>query len=460
MAHNKPSLTRQRSIRAILLGLLLPAALVFMGAAWLVHGALLDRMARTFVEDRLAQEAQFLEQQLRDSSIEGKPTLSAGRYFEEVFHHAHAIRYGQQQTISPATWQPALEPLLEDAADGFIDKQISSGLQAGPTHFLAYRSTVDINGQRAIILVAEDLTALHHGQQELHIWTAVVSGGLLLMLGAVIFLAVTLALRSVRNMQQELAALQHGQRLRLSDEAASEFRPLTGQINELLDTLDQRLERSRLAVANLSHSVKTPIAAVKQLLTDYQRPLDLAMREQMADRLADITRQLETEMSRSRFAGPQIGKAACPVLQARDLLWTLGRLHPDKHFELDTKLDSEQTWGIEEQDLGEILGNLLDNAGKWARFQALLNLAIVPGAGGTSDALRIQVSDDGPGVEARERSGLGTRGLRLDEQTPGHGLGLAIVQEIVARYSGSITFDVSHAGGLKVLVVLPGTIGK
>lgn len=460
MMDNKPWLTHPRSIRTILLGLLLPAALLFMGAAWLVHGALLDRMARTFVEDRLVQEAQFLEQQLRNSSDQGEPTLTAGRYFEEVFHHAHAIRYGQQQTISPATWQAGLEPLLEGAKHGFIDQQVASGLQTGPTHFLAYRRTVDINGQPAVILVAEDLTALHHGQQELHIWTAVVSGGLLFLLGAVIFLAVTLALRSVRNMQRELAALQHGQRLRLSDDAASELRPLTLQINQLLDTLDQRLARSRLSVANLSHSVKTPIAAVKQLLTDYDRPLDHAMREQMADRLADITRQLETEMSRSRFAGPQAGKAASPVMQARDLLWMLGRLHPDKHFELDTTLEQEHTWAIEEQDLSEILGNLLDNAGKWARSRALVSLTITGSVEHSSEALLIEVSDDGPGVEASKRSRLGTRGLRLDEQTPGHGLGLAIVQEIVARYKGSLSFETSRTGGLKIQVVLPGTPGK
>jgi len=86
----------------------------------------------------------------------------------------------------------------------------------------------------------------------------------------------------------------------------------------------------------------------------------------MAERLSDIDRQLEAEMRRSRFAGPQIGKSAYPIKQARDLLWMLGRLYPEKSFELSSSLPEDSRWPIEEHDLNEVLGNLLDNAGKWS----------------------------------------------------------------------------------------------
>lgn len=449
MARIRRLLERPRSIRTTLLTWLLPAALVFMAVAWLVHGVLLERMSRSFVEDRLVHEVEFLERQLRKSMGKGQLAIAAGGYFEEVFHHAFAIRVGEEVTLSPDTWTDALAPLLDSRQSGFVDQQVAGTPQAGPAHFLAYRKVVDIDGKPAVVLVAEDLTALFHGQRELHIWTAVVFLGLLALLGAVILLAVTLALRSARKMQHELQELQHGTRTRLGDDAPEEFRPLTIQLNRLLDTLDLRLERSRQAVANLSHSVKTPITAVKQLLLDQGRPMDQAVRLQMAERLSDINRQLEAEMRRSRFAGPQVGKAASPVRQARDLLWMLGRLYPDKQFELESPLDDDRHWPIEEHDLNEIIGNLLDNAGKWAGSRALVSLAENQGE------LMIRVSDNGPGVAPGMLTSLGTRGLRLDELTPGHGLGLAIVRDIVGRYGGTLAFDLNENGGLEALVRIP-----
>ncbi|HEV8078889.1 MAG TPA: ATP-binding protein, partial [Marinobacter sp.] len=147
-----------------------------------------------------------------------------------------------------------------------------------------------------------------------------------------------------------------------------------------------------------------------------------------------------------RFAGPQIGKSAFPVKQARDLLWMLGRLYPEKSFELSTSLTDEFRWPIEEHDLNEILGNLLDNAGKWSQECVELSLEQ------HNNLALIVVTDDGPGVAESERVYLGQRGLRLDEQTPGHGLGLAIVRDIVARYGGRTDFSAGLQGGLRVLV--------
>ena len=221
------------------------------------------------------------------------------------------------------------------------------------------------------------------------------------------------------------------------------------QLNQLLDSLDQRLERSRDALANLSHSVKTPIAAVRQILDDKSHPLNNDLRHQMAARLNDIDKQLEAEMRRSRFAGPQVGKSAYPLKQARDLLWMLGRLYPEKSFELSSALPEESRWPVEEHDLNEILGNLLDNAGKWSNGYVELSLSQDNGL------TRMVVTDDGPGVNENELTSLGQRGLRLDEQTPGHGLGLAIAREIVERYGGHVTFSTASGSGLQVTVEIP-----
>lgn len=306
-----------------------------------------------------------------------------------------------------------------------------------------------IAGQPAVIIVAENLNDLHQTQQSLHVWTAVVSLLLVALLVSAIWFGITLALRPVNTLQHALRDLRTGRESRIRVQAPQEFQPLVTQLNELLDTLDRRLERSRDALANLSHSLKTPIAAVKQALEDESRALDPELRRTMARRLDNLDQQLEAEMRRSRFAGPQAGKGAQPVKQARDLLWMLGRLYRDKQFELNTQLDDAARWPIEEQDLNEVLGNLLDNAGKWATQLVDVTLAEY------DDCLHLCVRDDGAGVDATTLPQLGTRGLRLDEQTPGHGLGLAIVSEIVARYRGRIRFSSSEQGGLTVEISLP-----
>ncbi|MDI9244494.1 sensor histidine kinase [Marinobacter sp. CHS3-4] len=431
------------SIRKTLLTLLLPAAVALMFAAWVVHGLLLERMARGFVENRLQDEVAFLEHQLRRSGPDEIRDIAEGDYFEEVFHHAFALRIGQRIHSSPQLWTPILEPLVQESKSGFV-QQNGSRSDAGISNFIAYRKAMTLKGDAVVIVVAEDLSTLQHSQQELHVWTAVVSGILLILLLLAIWLAIRLSLRSVVQLQQGLKSLQSGDSTRLEVNSPAEFQPLVSQLNQLLDTLDQRLTRSREALANLSHSVKTPVSAIRQVLEDDTRTLDKDMRQQLAQRLSDIDRQLESEMRRSRFAGPQAGKAAQPVSQARDLLWMLGRLYPDKNFELETGLAPDARWPIEEHDLNEILGNLLDNAGKWSQLSAVMSLTE------TDSELAITVEDDGPGVQQKDLSALGSRGVRLDEQIPGHGLGLAIAKEITERYGGSLSFSHGLRGGLKV----------
>lgn len=437
-----------RSIRRTLLVVLLPAAIALMGAAWVIHGALLERMARSFVEDRLKEEVSFLKHRINqaDGSIDA---LSTGDYFEAVFHHAFAIRVGSQRYVSLTRWKPLLAPLLEENSTGFIRRTESDG---AISDYFAYRETFKLGEREVVVVVAEDLSRIDASQRELHIWTAVVSAVLLGLLVLVIWMAIRLSLASVTTLQTALEQLQQGERERLDIDTPEEFRPLVRQLNQLLDTLDQRLARSREALANLSHSVKTPITAVRQVLEERDQHLDWGTRQQLAQRLSDIDGQLENEMRRSRFAGAQAGKGAAPVTQARELIWMLGRLYPDKDFELETALADERRWPIEEYDLNEVLGNILDNAGKWAASRVVLSLREAKAG------LVMEVSDDGPGVTPGRLSTLGTRGQRLDEQASGHGLGLAIVRDVIRRYDGWVAFDRSEGGGLQVRIVLPDRI--
>jgi len=437
------------SVKGTLLCLLLPAGIGLMALAWLVHGLLLDRMAREFVQSRLKDEVAFIEHQIRESGGNVN-TLQTGDYFQEVFHHAFAIHSPSKTIISPDSWAPLLKPLLESGQDGTTQVN-SKGATATPSSILAYRKSLTVGDTPITVIVSEDLDALKRSQSELHAWTAIVSILLILLLVAVIWLGITLSMRPVVTLKAALKRLQDGEISRIAVQAPDEFKPLVQQLNQLLDSLDQRLERSRDALANLSHSVKTPIAAVRQTLGDTSRPLDDNLRQELVVRLGDIDKQLEAEMRRSRFAGPQVGKSAYPIKQARDLLWMLGRLYPEKSFELASQLMEERRWPLEEHDLNEVLGNLLDNAGKWSEKTVELSLREEDGR------MTIVVEDDGPGVRPESLSSLGVRGLRLDEQTPGHGLGLAIVREITERYGGTLAFEKGAGGGLRAVVSIPWT---
>jgi signal transduction histidine kinase len=435
------------SVKRALFILLLPAGIGLMAIAWYVHGLLLERMSREFVESRLRDEVAFLEHHIQQA--EGQiGELQTGNYFDEVFHHAFAIRSQTQTVISPKSWTPLLNPLLQSAEQKVI-RLHAAEIANAPSDILAYRKSFVVNGTRIVVIVSEDMGALQSSQSELHAWTAIVSILLIFMFVGIIWLGINLSMRSVVSLQAALKRLQSGEISRINTQPPEEFQPLVQQLNQLLDSLDQRLERSREALANLSHSVKTPTAAVRQVLEDTSRPLDNDLRHEMAARLGDIDRQLEAEMRRSQFAGPQLGKSACPVKQARELLWMLGRLYPEKSFELSTPLTDESRWPIEEYDLNEILGNLLDNAGKWSTTCVELSLEQ------HRNLAYLTVTDDGAGVVESERLHLGQRGRRLDEQMPGHGLGLAIVREIVARYMGSIGFSTGPQGGLKVQIEIP-----
>jgi signal transduction histidine kinase len=432
------------SVKGTLLVILLPAGVALMAIAWFAHGALLERMSREFVTDRLKEEVSFLEHQIRDSdgAFDG---LKTGDYFQRVFHHAFVQHSDSRTIISPESWKPLLSPLIKSEKEGTIRVE-NSEIAGAPTDILAYRSSFIANEKPFVVIVAEDLGALKNSQAELHAWTAIASLLLISLMVCAIWLGVNLSMHSVTRLKASLKRLQDGSVSRIDMTAPEEFHPLVEQLNQLLDSLDQRLERSRNALANLSHSVKTPIASVQQILSDTSTPLDSELRQQIAARLGDIDKQLEAEMRRSRFAGPQVGKSCYPVEKARDLLWMMGRLYPAKSFELSSSLPENSRWPIVEYDLSEILGIVLDNAGKWSHREVELILEQC------GPSKRIVVTDDGPGVEEAELSKLGQRGLRLDEQTPGHGLGLAIVQDIVSRYGAKIVFSNRPRGGLKVTI--------
>jgi signal transduction histidine kinase len=258
------------------------------------------------------------------------------------------------------------------------------------------------------------------------------------------------ALRPLERVREQIAQLQQGRRTELDSQVPQELEPLVAQVNHLLSHTEDTLKRSRNALGNLGHALKTPLAVLVSLsereeLRD-QPELQATLREQ----LAQIRQRLERELGRARLAGEALPGAHFDcAAELPGLFSTLGMIH-SHGLNLEWQAEPGLCLPWDREDLLELLGNLLDNACKWADAEVRLSL-VQEGEG-----YRLWVDDDGPGIAPERREAVLGRGTRLDEQVAGHGLGLGIVRDMVEAWGGSLSLEDSPLGGLRVAISLPG----
>ncbi|XKH61643.1 sensor histidine kinase [Halomonas sediminis] len=431
----------QRSLRFRLLAWLSGIALLVTGATWLLHGILLQDLARDFLGERLEREAEYAIEQLQQERHAVPVALDSASRGYQIFHHLYVLRLGGDTTASDPRWQNALAPLLDEAVDALVE------VKEDEQHLLVYRRHFTLDGEPGVLLVGEDFSRVEAGLQQLHWWVAGIAAGLLLLLITLNLLAVNRGLIPLSRLRDQLEELRSGELERLSLEVPSELDSLVIQLNRFMDEIDNRLQRSRDSVANLSHALKTPLSAVTQVLRG-SRPIDEARRQKLVQRLEEIHAQLVVELRRSRIAGPHAGRMSDLHRDCSRLMEMFRGIYPDKRFHLTLPEDRDRRVPIESQDLSEMLGIVLDNAGKWATSEVICRVTV-------DEVLRITVEDDGPGVASEDLSSLGQRGMRLDERQPGYGLGLSILMQLMPRYSGQVRFDNSPLGGLKVELTIP-----
>ncbi|WP_108446337.1 ATP-binding protein [Halomonas denitrificans] len=431
----------RRSLRVRLLAWLSGIALVVTGMTWLLHGILLNDLARDFLGARLEREAAHAIEQLRreERGIAGV-LESASRGFQ-VFHHLYVLRLGDELSASDPHWQAALEPLLETSTRRLVE------VREDGQHLLVHRQAFMLDGEPGVLLIGEDFSQVEAGLHRLHWWVGGIAAAVLVMLVALNLLAVNRGLIPLTRLRDQLGELRRGERERLSPDVPSELDGLVVQLNHFMDEIDARLQRSRDSVANLSHALKTPLAAVTQVLRG-ARPIDDTRRRRMVERLEAVHGQLDAELRRARIAGPQAGQMAELRRDGTRLVEMFRTLYPDTRFDLHLPAQRDLRVPIESQDLSEMLGIVLDNAGKWAAGEVHCRLCLAQG-------LTLRVEDDGPGVAEADLARLGQRGTRLDERRPGYGLGLSILHQLLARYAGRVDFAPSPLGGLRVTIRVP-----
>ncbi|MFM8748371.1 MAG: sensor histidine kinase [Aestuariivirga sp.] len=279
---------------------------------------------------------------------------------------------------------------------------------------------------------------------------------LLLGLGLLlaIFLQVRFGLRPLRAMQANLMAIRQGQAEQLKGDYPAEIQPVAEELNLLIQSNAEIVERARTQVGNLAHALKTPLSVLTNEAAGQDDLLAAMVREQAALMRDQVNLYLDRARRAARAQGLGAAAEVKPVLDA--LARTLSRINQDRRIAISVDCPEGLRFRGEKQDLEEMAGNLLDNACKWASGRVTVSAALDPAlASAGRSFLRLTVEDDGPGLPAEKRAEALKRGRRLDESKPGSGLGLSIVAETAAMYQGSITLGGAALGGLSAGLILP-----
>jgi signal transduction histidine kinase len=393
----------------------------------------------------------------------------------------------EPQTLSDPRWSRPYSGLywqVDGAAQGAPQRGVlrsrslwdvalvvdADALAVGTTHvhevtgpegarLLLVERTVRHEGAPWRLMVASDL---RDTQAAVARFNGVLAGSLAVLLALLCAAAVaqvSVGLAPLRALQRALAAVHDGAEQRLGGRFPAEVQPLIDDFNGVLARNAEVVARARTQAGNLAHAIKTPLAAMSHAAATAQRQPEAApeLAPLVLEQVAVARRHVDWHLARSRAAAAQGLPGArvplAPVLTG--LLRVLERVHAERGVVVVCEpIDVGCAFAGEIQDLQEILGNVLDNAFKWARHGVRLSATMES----TPDGPRLQVvvDDDGPGIDGDRRALVMARGARLDESVSGSGLGLAIVQELVGLYGGHVSLSTAPIGGLRAELTLPG----
>ncbi|MEO0982682.1 MAG: sensor histidine kinase [Pseudomonadota bacterium] len=299
---------------------------------------------------------------------------------------------------------------------------------------------VENRDQPVLLVAANDRGALDQSANRFLLLLVIALGLLAAGLLAAMWGSLRLALRPLRAIEADVADVREGRKTKLSDDYPSEVRPLSEELNKLLDHNRSVVERAQTHVGNLAHALKTPIAVLMNEANG-DAPLDDVVRRQARAMNENVQHYLKRAQAAARAEAIGARADVGPVLD--DLTRLLNRLFQDKGVDISTRGGAGAVFRGERQDLEEMLGNLMENACKWAAGRVEVSVAEEPGW------IVIDIDDDGPGLSAEERETATKRGVRLDETEPGTGLGLSIVTELAEMHSGTFELSDSPLGGLR-----------
>ena len=444
----------------LLLGTLLSIALAIAVAGWALSGLFRQHVTQQFHAE-LRLHLDYLMSHLYVGR-DGRPELS-GEQSDPRFEKPYSGLYWQIERTdrreetsrkllrSRSLWEAALSVDYVVPADGEVHTHRLPG--PGGAMLGAVERVVTVEDEEGrpggsfLVIVAADERQVAEPVENF-------SGMLWLFLGlfgfglsVVAVLQVWIALVPLRRLRLALATVRAGQTPRLVGDFPGEMRPLVEEFNTVFGQNAEVAERARTQAGNLAHALKTPLSVIGNAA----QGLSGEAAQLLAAQVEIARRQIDYHLRRSRAAAavrlPGVRCMVGPVFDG--LVRVMRRVHAGRAIEFVVPEASGVCFRGEEQDLQEMLGNLLDNAGKWAARTVWVSLAC------ENDSVVLTVDDDGPGIGSDARKRVLARGERADESMPGSGLGLSIVDELARLYGGRLVLDDSPRGGLRVRLELP-----
>lgn len=441
---------------------LLAITLVGMALALVLAGVLLHRLFHEHVQRQFQAELEIQLEQLTarlEFDAQGQPVVDTARLSDPRWTKPLSGRYWQvtayPHTADPAPslrsrslWDEVLHLPPDVVADGAVHRHALNGPGGQPV--VAFERTVRAPGAEAsrwTLVVAADASETEAATTR---FARALVGSLAVLLAALGLAAVAqvwVGLSPLRALRKAVATLEHGQASRVLGQFPAEVQPLVDGFNRTLERQEQGLARARTQAGNLAHALKTPLAVLRhaadQAQTAAATPAQHTLAHQVHEQVDKAQQHIDWHLRRARSAAragaPQ--RPVCALLPTlRGLQRVMEKVHSQRQLQITLDSDvADPQVAIEQEDLHELLGNLVDNACKWAHSRVHIHI---------DRAGDVTVDDDGPGVPADQRAQMLQRGERLDETTPGSGLGLAIVVELAELYDAQLQLAQSPWGGL------------
>ena len=307
--------------------------------------------------------------------------------------------------------------------------------------------TLDPNREPVILLASAPMEGITDDVKNYsnHIIGSFVVLGMGLLLAVVV--QVRVALQPLKAISVGISDVREGKASKLPEELLEDVKPLVNELNNLLDHNAVLLKRARNQLGDLAHSVKNPLTVLKS----EARKMEPEQKMLVTQQINDISRNVDHYLTRARTYGTEkvLGSRSNVKTVVEDLIYAMQRIHQERDLGYNFCPLEECWFRGEAQDLEEMVGNLMDNASKWAESQVSISVK--------SDHVNlvITVEDDGPGIPGEKIEEVMRRGNKLDESKPGHGQGLGISKDIADLYGGSLNLGSSELGGLKAELVLP-----
>ncbi|WP_290697840.1 sensor histidine kinase [Amphritea sp.] len=438
-----------RSIQSRLNVNFIVVTVILFGLFWVGQSWFLRQMAYEFVASRLNSDAYSVLRAVEmDIGSGWRINLdnTSSVYQQPMSGHYFQVAVDGKWFYSRSLW----DGQIPSAGGNDIGQENISLVEQNNKPTLVYSNKFMKQGREIQVILAEDISRIDESLSQLG-WLLAGLGtvGLMILLALQIFI-IRRGLCSLVDVKKDILRLKSGDVRQLSSTNTAEIEPLVTEINYLVQNMELRLQRSRNAVGNLAHAAKTPLTVIDRHV-DVLLEEDIEQGQGIKEQSTRLREMIERELTRARIAGAALpGQRIYIGEELEKLTRTLKAIYREKALVFKLDISAKSYFPGERDDLVELMGNLLDNASKWAESEIRIKAHM------DDHCLELVVEDDGPGIPSDARERLLNRGERLDESTTGHGLGMSIITEIVRQYQGKLMLDSSQRlGGLEVQVVLP-----